>query len=387
MKHKFTIHTFFPNFYDETWVSYTVKSILEGMQVQSVKLPLYVESKAKRVTYKNIRSLLPRFLLTYTTKWVSSGSIINTCRTLVHYFKPKMRRGDVAYFWLSNPVDISNELREEGVTVVREMINCTLAKKRDELSKAFAQIGEPCSDVITDEDIEEEKAQLHAADLIFCPNNFVLESVMAYGIPADKCFKTSYGWDPERFCHPKPLERTDGLNVLFAGTVDVRKGAPCLLEAWNRAGIKGKLLIAGTVNEMLRAKYQHILSRPDVELLGHVSEIETVYPMADVFCFLSWEEGGPLVTIEAASNGLACLVTEMGSGGFVSHMNGGLIVGPGDIDATIQALKTLSENPSLVKSLGQQAKIQAADFTWRKVGQSRLQAIIELQQKKLETAL
>jgi glycosyltransferase involved in cell wall biosynthesis len=95
---------------------------------------------------------------------------------------------------------------------------------------------------------------------------------------------------------------------------------------------------------------------------------------------LSWEEGGPLVTIEAASNGLACIVTEMGSGGFVSHMNGGLIVEPGDIDATILALQTLSKNPTLLKSLGEQAKSLSADFTWKKVGQSRLHAILNLHQ-------
>lgn len=363
-----------------------MKSILEGMESDCVKLPLYVESKAKHVKYKNVKSLLPRFLLAYTSKWVSAGSILNTCKTLVRYFKPKMRRGDVAYFWLSNPVDISNVLRKEGVLVVREMVNCTLARRREELNKAFAQIGEPCTVVITDEDIEEERAQLHAADLVFCPNNFVLESVMAYGVPAHKCFKTSYGWDPERFIQQKTLEKADGLNVLFVGTVDVRKGAPCLLEAWERASIKGTLIFAGTVNEVLTRKYQHILSRPDVQVLGHVSEIETIYPKADVFCFPSWEEGGPLVTVEAASNGLACVVTEMGSGGFVSHMNGGLIVEPGDINATIEALKTLSENPSLLKSLGQQAKTLATDFTWRKVGQSRLQAILELQQRKLGIA-
>lgn len=375
MKHKFTVHTFFPNFYDETWVSYTLKSILEGMESPSVKLPLYVESKAKHVKYKKIKSLLPRFLLTYTAKWISSGSIQNTCRTLVHYFKPKMRRGDVAYFWLSNPVDVSNELRDEGILVVREMINCTLARKREELSKAFAQIGEQPVDAITDEAIEEERAQLLSADLIFCPNNFVLESVMAYGIPAHKCFKTSYGWDPERFIHPKSADKSDGLNVLFVGTVDVRKGAPCMLEAWDRAGVDGKLIIAGTVDAMLSKKYQHILNRPDVQLLGHVSEIETIYPTADVFCFLSWEEGGPLVTIEAASNGLACVVTEMGGGGFVSHMNGALVVEPGDIDATVQALQTLANDRALLSSLSQQAKSLSANFTWNKVAQSRLQAI------------
>lgn len=198
---------------------------------------------------------------------------------------------------------------------------------------------------------------------------------MAYGIPAHKCFKTSYGWDPERFIHPTSADKSDGLNVLFVGTVDVRKGAPCMLEAWDRAGVGGKLIIAGTVDAMLSEKYQHILNRPDVQLLGHVSEIETVYPTADVFCFLSWEEGGPLVTIEAASNGLACVVTEMGGGGFVSHMNGALVVEPGDIDATVQSLQTLANDRALLSSLSQQAKSLSADFTWNKVAQSRLQAI------------
>ena len=348
------------------------------MAAQSVDLPLYVESKARHVKYKQVVSLLPRLFLPYTAKWVSSGSIINTCSTIVHFYKPKMRRGDVAYFWLSNPVDVCDELRKEGILVVREMINCTLAKKRVELKKAFDMFGEPFGELISDEDIDQEIAQLKAADLIFCPNNFVLDSVIEYGIPANKCFRTSYGWDPVRFNQPKSFDKSEGLNVLFVGTVDVRKGAQCMLEAWERSAIKGKLLIAGSVHDMVKKKYEHILNRSDVKLLGHVREIEMVYPLADVFCFLSWEEGGPLVTIEAASNGLACVVTEMGSGGFVSHMNGALVVAPGDVEATVEALQTLANNQELLHSLGQQAKALSVDFTWSKVAQARLQAIQNL---------
>ena len=79
------------------------------------------------------------------------------------------------------------------------------------------------------------------------------------------------------------------------------------------AAIDGTLLIAGRIDEDLRAQYRNALARSDVHDLGYVDDIATVYAAADVFVFPSHEEGGPQVTYEAAGCGLALIVSPMGA--------------------------------------------------------------------------
>lgn len=379
MKSKSTIHTIFPNFYNETWVSYTVKSILTEMKSSEIDHQLYVLSKGKNTTFKNIKSLLPRLFLRYTSPFFESKQQLKAGRIIANRYMSKMSAGDIAYFWLNNPPDVCMKLKSKGVLVVREMINCTLATRKKELGNAYELFGKSNNLDITDEDIEYEKQQLLSADLIFCSSDQVLQSVLNYGVAADKCVKIGYGWEQSRFNKsPQLPPKKEGLNALFVGTVDVRKGAPILFDAWEKANIKGNLTLAGRIDDEVREKYVNFLQRPDVIELGHVTELESVYRSSDVFCFLSWEEGCPLVTLEAIGCGLPCIVTPMGSAGAVKNLNGGLLVNPGDINATVQALTTLANDKELLKILSQQAESISYAFTWENAGKARIEAIKQL---------
>ncbi len=379
MKSKRTIHTIFPNFYNETWVSYTVKSILTRMESSDFEHQLYVLSKGKNTTFKNIKSLLPTLFLRYTSGFFESKHQLKAGRIIANRNMSKMKAGDIAYFWLNNPPDVCMKLKSKGVLVVREMINCTMATRKKELSKAYEAFGKTNNLDTTDDDIEYEKQQLLSADLIFCSSDQVLQSVLEYGVEPNKCAKIGYGWDQNRFnAFPELPPKNDGLNALFVGTVDVRKGAPTLFDAWEKANIKGCLKLAGRIDSEVREKYVNFLKRPDVIELGHVTELESVYRSSDVFCFLSWEEGCPLVTLEAIGCGLPCIVTPMGSAGAVKNLNGALMVSPGDINATVETLKTLANDKELLKTLSQQAQSNSYAFTWENAGKARIKAIESL---------
>ena len=226
---------------------------------------------------------------------------------------------------------------------------------------------------------------LMTADAVFCPNDFVLESVLAYGVPPDRCIKTSYGWTEERINGSSThLPKAPGLNLLFVGSADVRKGFPWLLEAWARAGVEGRLLIAGTIDPKIRADYATLLSRPDVVELGYVRDIGAVYRSADAFCFPTWEEGGPMVTIEAMGAGLPCIVTPMGSAGIVSEQTGGaIIVKPGDVESIVGAIRELAADNEARMVMGRRAQEIAAGYTWEHVGKRRGDAIVRLREQSL----
>jgi glycosyltransferase involved in cell wall biosynthesis len=378
----FSVHAIFPNFYGERWVSHTLKSIVAGMDSPGVSTHIYAVGKEKRITYKKVTTYLPRFLMRFSSYLVGKTTEEQS-NAIVRRYHSKMKAGDVVYFWLGNYQESNQLLKKKRVMIVREMINCTLAVRKAELTKAYALMGEVAPE-ITEADIENERQQVLAADMVFCPNDEVLASVIAYGVPASRCFKTSYGWEPERFLGKSVITpKVEGLNVIFAGTGDVRKGLPVLLEAWDLANIKGRLILAGVIEPIVREKYSKILERLDVKELGYVTDLGSAYRSADVFCFLSWEEGGPMVTIEALGCGLPCLVTKMGGAGIVEHLKTGYIVNSGDVKAVADALATFANDQSLVEEMAKNAIAVAQEYTWEKVALKRRNALIEMREKYL----
>ena len=373
----FRVHAIFPNYYDGTRVSYSLKSILAAMKSPAVQTHTYVLGKAKHVA-GDVSALLPMALYTHTSRLIRKPS-----EAIVSRFGHLMHAGDVAYFWMTNPPQLTRTLQKKGLLVVREMINCTLARRRAELARAYALLDQPDISGITQADIEQERAELLAADAVFCPNEFVLESVLAYGVPRERCIRTSYGWTPERINgHSRYLPKGPGVDMLFVGSADVRKGFPWLLKAWVQAGINGRLLIAGTIDPAISTELASILSRPDIVQLGYVNDVGAVYRSADAFCFPTWEEGGPMVTIEAMGAGLACIVTPMGGSGILSAESGGaIIVKPGDVNSIAAAITRLGTDDLERTQLGRRAHEIAVDYTWALVGQRRGEAIIQLRKQ------
>jgi glycosyltransferase involved in cell wall biosynthesis len=89
-----------------------------------------------------------------------------------------------------------------------------------------------------------------------------------------------------------------------------------------------------------------------------------------VFVFPTHEEGGPLVTYEAAACGLPSIVSPMGAGRIVRDRHEGLVVNPLDVDVLADAISMLAGSPTLRQELGSQATVRAQDFTWEKVGET-----------------
>jgi glycosyltransferase involved in cell wall biosynthesis len=369
----FRVEALFPNFYSESMVSRTLKSVLEGLRSETVSIGATVLAKSENVTAAYVHPVVNRRLSRFLFPRVA-----NPHRSVCRAAKRRLRRGDVAYFWLSSLKDMCERFHDDGIMVVREMINCSLELRRRELRKAYAALGEADGSGITDEMIERERQDLLAADAIFCPNRFVTTSVLEYGVAKTSCIETSYGWGADRLGSGSRVVPDDGtFTVAFVGTLDVRKGAPLVLEAWVRSKINGRLLLAGIANPQVVRRFAHILRRPDVVQLGYVEDVGSVYRSADVFCCPTWEEGGPQVTFEAMSVGAVPVVTPMGTAGaFSADDDVGIVVPPGDVEALAGALCALASDRERLGHLSQRAKARAADYTWERVGESRRRSLV-----------
>lgn len=362
------IHAYFPNIYVDRAVAHTFKSICDGLEVTGLPLTQYayangLTSDSRVVTAAPLRG----FRFTSRLK----GAIDSLLKFKV---ERRAQPEDWAYLWMDTDLRWADRLQQAGIRLAKEMINCPLALRAQILARAYASIGEACPDLPTRQAIESEIRHAQAMDAVFCPNPEVLKAMVDIGVDRSKCVAASYGWSPARIngsSRHLPLEG-EHLTLLFCGTLDVRKGAGTLLPAWEKAAVPGKLIIAGAIDPLISRRFERVLARPDVQCLGYVADVGSVYRSANAFVLPTWEEGGPMVTLEAMSQGLPCMVTSMGTAGaFTKEDGAGIVVDPGDVDQLVDAIRRWSIDTGERMRFGINAQLIAQNFTWKAISQRR----------------
>jgi glycosyltransferase involved in cell wall biosynthesis len=277
------------------------------------------------------------------------------------------------------PIDIMRRLKARHVKLVREKFNCAKAVASEILLAEHAKLGLPPPPRLSAESIAREAEELELSDAVFCPSPMVAKSLRRIGIPEAKLLPTSYGWEPGRFAgSTRMLAPAAGVTLVFVGQICVRKGAHVLLEAWVRAGIEGRLLLAGRIDRDIQTLCKAALARPDVHELGFVSDIGSVFRSADWFVFPTLEEGGPQVTYEAAACDLPSIVTPMGAGAFTRDGLDGIVIDSNDPDRWAEVIRSLPARPDERAAMAASARAHADEFTWDKVGARRRAQMISL---------
>lgn len=372
------VHATWPNVYTDMWVAHTFKSILDNLQSSQFSTERYsfwchdsLRKDQVRVVVWNSLIYILRFI---PKKWLRKRLFASVLRSI--------RPGDICYFWLGADKQTVMQVKEAGAKVVFEMINCTLEFRKERLRSACNFYDIPNLEKIEDSDIELERELLQSADLVFCPNEFVRSSVMAYGVESNKCSRTSYGYAEDRVIRETgDLHLDPGINVCFVGTFCLRKGGPSIVKLWENLdpSLGIHLIIAGTISDELQSLYPEFFLREDVVCLGHQSDVAAVYRASDIFLFPTWEEGGPLVTIEAMACRIPVIVSEVGTSGiFNSEDEVGYIVEPDKIDEMLTALKSLARNPALRERMGKRGREIALRHRWSQVGERRSAALVKL---------
>lgn len=286
----------------------------------------------------------------------------------------------IAYLWSELSLNLARQLaRQRNTFVVREKINCGKRMARRILEEAYASLDARAAlpEALSDARIEKERVELHLADAVFCPSPMVRASLLEIGIPAKRLIDTSYGFDPERLKgEHRALEPIDGVTLLFVGTLCVRKDAHVLLESWERAGAKGRLVLVGSIEPLIAKRYAHILARSDVEVHGFQSDVGAYFRSADYFIFPSLEEGDPQVTYEAASCGIPAITTAMGAGAFTRNGIEGIVIDPDRRDDWVDAIRALAPGSRAHAEASAAAVARAAEFAWDKVGKRRREAVL-----------
>jgi phosphatidylinositol alpha-mannosyltransferase len=184
----------------------------------------------------------------------------------------------------------------------------------------------------------------------------------------------------------------EGLNILFVGRLEARKGIYYLLEAFGRVKRvlpQARLLIVGphSAHEIKRLeRFTHSRELSDVHFLGYLPEKELArcYRTAHVFCAPSLgSESFGMVLLEAMAAGLPIVASDIaGYRTVVKHQVEGYLVPPGNAEAIAQALLVLLRQPELRCSMGARGRATAARYAWDKVATEVLSFYIDLRAEK-----
>jgi alpha-maltose-1-phosphate synthase len=204
----------------------------------------------------------------------------------------------------------------------------------------------PVSDI---RDTLREEQIYETADAITVPSRFAARSFLESGVPAEKLRVIPYGVRLERFS-PTSEPPTDRFQVLFAGSVGLRKGVPYLLEAFARLRHPAKRLrIAGTIHPDIKSVLGR-LPRENVEFLGPVKQdrMAELMSTSHVMVLPSIEEGLALVQGQALACGCPVLCsTNTGGEDLFTDGVEGFIVPIRDIPALTEKMQQLADDPAL----------------------------------------
>jgi phosphatidyl-myo-inositol alpha-mannosyltransferase len=185
------------------------------------------------------------------------------------------------------------------------------------------------------------------------------------------------GVDLRRFQSAQPVARyRDGtFNIFFVGRFESRKGLLYLLKAYRvlrKRGYNCRLLVAGAGPQEREAR-RYIATRrmTGVELLGRVSDEDKAryFATADVYVSpATGRESFGIVLLEAMAAGAPIVCSDIhGYKGVVRRGEQALLVPPKDVDALVEALARLLDDPDLRARMSASGRERAVQFSWESI--------------------
>jgi starch synthase len=231
--------------------------------------------------------------------------------------------------------------------------------------------------------IDLEESEYAEADCITVPSTFALRSFVTAGVALEKLRRLPYGVNLSRF-EPCGSPDPDRFDILFVGSMILRKGIPYLLQAYEQLQHRNKsLTFAGQPDQrLIDAMKARGLWPVDARVIGHVPQrqLKELMSRSHVLVLPSIEEGLALVLAQAMSCGCPAIATEhTGAQDLFEDGKEGFIVPIRSIDAIAEKLQRLADQPELRAGMSNAAVSRVRLLGgWRDYGRRALEVYAAL---------
>jgi glycosyltransferase involved in cell wall biosynthesis len=203
---------------------------------------------------------------------------------------------------------------------------------------------------------------------LHCPRRIAANSQVAIryavdcGVSASRLFFLPNVVDTHWF-KPSTVSSNEPLTLVAVGRLVKQKRLDRFISILHRLrtelrlNLKGMIVGGGQSNELEKQARQLGLLPEDVQFLGSVSDMRSVYQQAAVCVLTSDHEGTPNVLLEAMACGLPVVSTNVGGvPDIVRHGESGFLFEPENLDGLVTALSELVKNPVLRTEMGKRAR-------------------------------
>lgn len=219
--------------------------------------------------------------------------------------------------------------------------------------------------------------EIERSDILIVPSTFAAST---FDAELHSPIVSPLGVSPE-YLRDTPAHRlraSSGLNLLFVGQVNQRKGISYLLDAFDETRRPGdQLRIAGRVPSSIAGRLE---GRPGVSLLGVLSrsDLRSAMEMSDALVLPTLADGFGLVILEAMASGLPAIVsTHSAAADIVDHRSNGWIVRPRSTSDLSEAFRHFQENPEMTQAMADRARVDAIQHTWERYGSKTRKLLTE----------
>ena len=329
-------------------------------------------------------------LLTLSTVWWSGSDEAQTdywAERNAAFGKKVVKAGfgqaDAVYGFNGAALEIFRAAQERGLTAILDQTAApwrsitALLRKEQEQWPAWETVAAEIDQSGRLSAREEEEWAI--ADRIICGSEFVVSALAACGGPKDRCTTVPYpAFLVARIGELGKFDRSyvgRPLRVLFAGTLQLRKGVQYLLEAKRQlktAQVEFRLVGSSRLSERAISE----LSR-HMEVVGPAprSEMARHYTWADVLVLPTLSEGSANVCYEAMAAGLP-VITTPNAGSVVRDGIEGFVVPVRDAEAITDRLDRLASDLNHLEEMSSAALLRAPNFTLERY-KDRLVATLE----------
>lgn len=282
---------------------------------------------------------------------------------------------DLVHVWPAGCVRTLRAATGLGIPTAREVPNTHTGYAFEAVAREYATLGmRPVaghSHTASQSALDREELEYQLATVLLVPSDFSRQTFVDRGFGRERLVLHQYGFDPVAFPAPTPSPSSDrrsdsgGLQALFVGRAEPRKGLHYALRAWVDSGASrtGRFVICGSFVDGYAEVLAPWLADPSVEVRGFVPDPSAVMRAHDILVLPSVEEGSALVTYEAQASGCVPVVSDA-VGARCTHDVDGLVHAARDLMDLTEQLTRLSTSSDLLARLRSGALEHRHELTW-----------------------